>query len=163
MRTESMSKNIINVLTELSKNDGLLCLLLNNTKSPFSTTPKVQLSKLISDGKITPYPFDTEATIADGAFIRVYYNDGELDSAEVISESQIHIDIICARSLWLINGIDGQPLIRPYEMLSRVIDSVGSRSLNSSIRLDIKGYQHLYINSKFDAIRLYCEYMSVET
>ena len=163
MRTESMSKNIISILNELSNNDGLNCLLLNNTKNPFKNPVVTNLSKLIQDGKMLPYPFDVEATTSDGALIRVYYNDGELDSAEVISESQIHIDIICARNLWLINDVNGQPLIRPYEMLSRIIDSVGKRSVKSAIKLDIKGYQHLYINSKFDAIRLYCEYMSVET
>ena len=163
MRTESMSKNIISILTELSYNDGLNRLLLNNTKNPFEAPVVTNLQKLIQSGKMLPYPFDVEATTSDGALIRVYYNDGELDSAEVISESQIHIDIICARNLWLINDVNGQPLIRPYEMLSRIIDSVGKRSVKSAIKLDIKGYQHLYINSKFDAIRLYCEYMSVET
>lgn len=165
MKMETMSKNVVNIMKQLSKSDGLSRLLVNNNDEPFKK-PVPNGYKLINpaspDAKILPYPFDVDATTADGSFIRVYYNDGEFNENEVIAESQLHIDIICAKNLWLIN--DGEnSLIRPYEMMGRVIDLVGRRSINSTIRLTITGYQHLYINQKFDAIRLYCEYMTVET
>lgn len=164
MKMETMSKNIIAVMMELSKNEGLARLLANNESNPFNT-PVEDKTRLINpndtNAKIFPYPFDPEATVEDGSFIRVYYNDGDFDSIEVIAESQLHIDVIVAKSLWLIN--DGErSMIRPYEIMSRVLDMVGKRSLNSTIKLQFKGYQHLYINPKFDAIRLYAEYMSIE-
>ena len=166
MRTESMSKNIINIIQQLAKNDGLVRLLVNNNSEPLSKVVSVNLKDLLNpksrNSKILPLPFDIEATVEEGTFIRAYYNDGSLNENETISESQIHIDIICAKSLWLIN--DGEKsLIRPYEIMSRVMDSLGRRSTNNTIKLDFKDYQHLYINSKFDAIRLYCEYMAIET
>lgn len=196
MKLESMSKNIVTIMKQLSINDGLARLLLYNIENPLDTGEYDNLQdvkritgndisyyklnsnnkyylpspdgsiKLINptskESKILPVPFDTEAVLEDGSFIRVYYNDGEFNENEVIAQSQLHIDIICARSLWLMhNNVDS--LIRPYEIMGRVIDLLGSRSLNKTIRLKFEGYQHLYINTKFDAIRLYCNYMSVET
>lgn len=165
MRMESMSRNIVDIMTELAKNDGLARLLVNNTTNPFST-PVLDKNRLIipnaNESKIFPYPFDVDATVEDGSFIRVYYNNGDFNDNEVIAESQLHVDIIVAKSLWLIN--DGtRSLIRPYEILSRVIDMIGLRSLNTTIKLKFDGYQHLYINSKFDCIRLYSNYMSIES
>jgi len=167
MKMESMPKNIVDIMFELTKNDGLAMLLINNESKPFdkpvSDSDKMNMIKPNSEKtKIFPYPFDTEATVTDGSFIRVYYNDGDFNENEVIAESQIHIDIICAKTLWLIN--DGtRSTIRPYEIMGRIIDKIGKRSLNSTIKLKFEGYQHLYINQKFDAIRLYASYMSVET
>jgi hypothetical protein len=165
MKMESMSNNIVNIMFELSKNEGLARLLVNNVDNPFET-PVNNSTSLITpnanESKIYPYPFDPEATVTDGSFIRVYYNDGEFSDNEAIAESQLHIDIIVAKSLWLIN--DGQKsLIRPYEIMGRVIDMVGKKSLNSTIKLKFEGYQHLAVNTKFDAIRLYSNYMSVES
>ena len=174
MKMESMSKNIVKIMVELANNDGLARLLINNNSTPFATS--VDKSKIITtnadESKIFPYPFDVEAQTEDGSFIRVYYNNGEFNSNEVIAESQLHIDIICARSLWLINSGnptpqkpngDGESQIRPYEIMGRVVDMVGKRGLSKTIKLKFDGWQHLYINTKFDAIRLYGNYMSVES
>ena len=166
MRTESMSNNIIDIILSLAKNDGLLRLIVNNDDEPMKKPVKLSVKDLIyprnCNAKILPLPFDVNATEDESSFIRVYYNDGELNENEVIADSQIHIDIICAKSLWLINDGD-KSLIRPYEIMSRVMDMLGRRSVNTKIKLHFNSYQHLYINSKYDAIRLYCEYMSIET
>lgn len=165
MKMESMSKNIVNVMLELAKNEGLARLLVNNDVNPFLkpvNDKSVLINNSSDDSKIFPYPFSPDATISDSSFIRVYYNDGDFNENEVIAESNLHIDIIVARSLWLIN--DGErSMIRAYEIMGRVIDMVGKRSINSTVKLKFEGYQHLYINPKFDAIRLYCNYMSIET
>lgn len=167
MKLESMSKNIVKIMGELVKNDALNMMLVNNVLNPFdSKLPTINPEKLIipnnPESKIYPYPFDPDATISDASFIRVYYNDGAFNENEVIAESQIHIDIIVAKSLWLINnGIESQ--IRPYEIMSRILTMLGTTSLNKTIKLKFEGYQHLYVNPKYDSIRLYANYMSVET
>ena len=165
MKMETMSRNIVSICTELAKNEGIAMLLVNDVKTPFDTVlnPPVDKSKLVLT-KIFPYPFDLEATVEDGSFIRVYYNDGEFNSNEVIAESQLNIDIVVSMSLWLIrDDISKKSLIRPYEIMGRVLDVIGRRSNNTTIKLNFDGYQHLYINPKFDAIRLYSNYMSIET
>lgn len=160
----NLSKNIVQVMQILKENDGLAELLLNDIKNPFSV-PVKDKDELINPNsqncRIKPFPFDPEAQIEDSSFIRVYYNTGDFNENETIQEMELHIDIIVAKSLWLIN--DGrQSLIRPYEIMDRVVDLVGKRSINNLIRLKFDGWQHLSVNTKFDAIRLYSEYYSVE-
>jgi len=176
MKLESMSKNIINIMFTLARNEMLGKLLTHDVSHPYDKSlPKPTVEGLIkpdaSTAKIFPYPFDAEATDLDGSFIRVYYNDGEFNDNEVIAESNIHIDIIVSKTLWLINDNNdpinnpngGQSLIRPYDIAGRVVDLVGRRSIGSNIKVRFEGYQHLYVNTKYDCIRLYAEYMSVET
>jgi len=175
MKMETMSNNVVGIMKQLVKNNAIVELLINNNNSLPLLMDANGLREKITDkirdntinpnsasAKIFPYPFNVEATTTDGAFIRVYYNDGEFNDNEVIAESQLHIDIVVARSMWLIN--DGKKsLVRPYEIMGRVIDQVGKRSVGSPIKIKFNGYQHLYVNDKFDAIRLYANYMSVET
>lgn len=163
MRFDSLSKNVVNVMKTLIQNEGLLMLLVNDDYNPFDPNlPQINPSNVINPNHvqchIKPYPFDPDATDTDGSFIRVYYNDGELDKSEVISETRLHIDIIVAKELWLIKG----SMIRPYEIMARVIDMVGRRAVGSGIKLKIDGFQHLSVNTKFDAIRIYSDYMTVE-
>ena len=164
MKLESMSSNIVNIMLELIKNEGLCRLLVSNDSTPFVTpvSDRTILINPTSDkAKIFPYPFDIDATTADICEIRVYYNTGKFNENETIAESQLLIDVICARSLWLISD-NNRSLIRPYEIIGRIIDMLGRNSLNTTVKLNFESYQHLYINTKYDALRLYCNYMSVE-
>lgn len=166
IKINNLSKNIVDIMNILSQNQGLAELLVNNQSNPFDPShPAINRQELINPKsklcRIHPYPFDPDAQIEDSSFIRVYYNQGEFNENETIQEMQLHIDIVVAKSLWLIN--DGrQSLIRPYEIMDRVIDMVGKRSINNLIKLKFDGWQHLAVNTKFDAIRLYSDYFSVE-
>lgn len=163
MRFDSLSKNVVNVMKTLSNNQGLLQLLVNDVDNPFDPNlPVINPANVINPKhqlcRIKPYPFDVEATETNGSFIRVYYNYGDLDESEVISETTLHIDIVVAKELWLIKG----EMIRPYEIMARVIDMVGKRAVGNGIKLKMSGFQHLAVNTKFDAVRITSEYMTVE-
>ncbi|SDX95594.1 hypothetical protein [Thermoactinomyces sp. DSM 45892] len=166
MRLDSLSKNIVTILTELAKNEGLAKLLLNDVSTPFSSRlPPIDSNKILNQKselcRIFPFPFSPEAHTEDHSFIRVYYPNGSFNENEVIAETQINFDIVVAKSLWLIE--DGnRKLIRPYEIMSRVTDMLGKRSIGSTIQLKFSGWNHLSVNNRFDALRLYSEYMSVE-
>lgn len=169
MKIDTMSKNIVRILQALSKNDGLVDLLINDVEDPFNATrPEGFENKDIVKFKsefcrISPIPFSPQAQVSDMSFIRAYYNTGGLgrDNFDVITESQINIDIIVARNLWLINR-NGEPLIRPYEIMDIITDTIGKRSIDPIVKLDFTGFQHLAVNTQFDAIRLYADYYSVE-
>jgi hypothetical protein len=174
MKLETMPRNIVDIMIKLAKNEMLGRLLVHDISTPYDMSlPAPNWQDLIKqDGSMTkffPYPFDPDATTLDGTFIRVYYNDGEFNENEVIADSQLHIDIICSKTLWLINDSqDGNPnygksTIRPYDIMGRVVDLVGKRSIGTGIKVKFDGYQHLYVNTKFDCIRLYANYMSVES
>lgn len=164
MKTEYMSKSITDIMKKLSSNKALVQLLVNNVDNPYSVN--IDLNKLdimgtSSDAKISPVPFNPNANQEDSSFIRIYYNDGELDETEVITESNIFIDIVVAKNLWLIND-SRSSLIRPYEIMGRVIDLVGRRSVGTGVKVRFRAYNHLHVNEKFDAIRLYAEYFNVK-
>ena len=164
MRLESLSQNVVKVMKSLTLNDGLVRLLVNNNNNPFDASlPVIQNpAELINPKskfcKIKPYPFEIEATTEDGSYIRVYYNDAEFNENEVIAETRLHIDIIVAKSLWLIDGAK----VRPYEIMARVMNQIGQRAVGDTIKLKINGFQHLTVNDRFDAIRIYSEYYTVE-
>lgn len=160
MKMELMSKNIVGMMQELIKNQGLVRLIANDDSEPLVKNINNPSGLLMN--RIHPVPFDIDATTLDGTFIRIYYNQGDIGGSETITESQVHIDIICSRNLWLIKDDMKRSTIRPYEIMGRVIDMLGKNSTNNTIRLEFNGYQHLYINSKFDCIRLYANYFEVE-
>ncbi|MDE1406972.1 hypothetical protein [Bacillus licheniformis] len=167
MKLETMSKNVVNIMVTLARNEMLGRLLMHDIDNPYDLSlPKPEMADLIkpdsSKAKIFPYPFDPEATKNDGSFIRVYYNQGEFNANETIAECDLHIDIIVSKQLWLINNGE-ESIVRPYDIAGRVVDLVGRNSINSLVKLKFEGYQHLYINTHFDAIRLFANYMSVET
>lgn len=167
MKLDSMSHSVVDVIKTLSNSEMLRRLISHDVANPYSTKlPAPPTAKEISTptsgkAKIFPYPFDPEATTHDGSFIRVYYNTGEFNENEVIAESKMHIDIIVSKTLWLID--DGRSRkIRPYDIAGQVVDLIGRRGI-ATTKLKFEGYNHLYINAKFDCIRLYAEYMSVES
>jgi hypothetical protein len=99
--------------------------------------------------------------VQDIVFLRVYYSDGNFINNEVIASSQINIDIVCAKELWLID--DGmKSLVRPYAIMSRIKSMISKRSANPIIELNFERFQQLSVNDKFDAIRMFCRYKSVE-
>jgi len=168
MKLETMSKNVVSVVWTLAHNPMLGRLLTTDFADPYDVEkypapdPKELMNPNSSDAKIFPYPFDADATTLDGSFIRVYYNDGDFNSNETIAEAQLHIDIIVSKDLWLIHNDRNESLIRPYDIMGRVIDLVGRRSIGKGAKIKFTGYQHLYVNTQFDCIRLTAEYMSVE-
>lgn len=162
IKVNQMSKNIIKTMKSLSYNNSISRLLINELPDPYGRDlpSDFKSSSLVKQNsqycRILPVPFDPDAKENDSVFVRVYYNDGKIDG-EIISENILLIDIVCAKSLWLIKGIDGNESIRPYDIMENVIDAVGRRSGNPDITIPFTAFRHLSVNTKFDAIRLYSE------
>lgn len=165
IKINNLSNNIVSILDILSNNERLCQLLLHNESNPFfepNPTAMKNIANPKSDScRITPYAFDPEATIEDSSFIRVYYNNGEFDGSEAIQELTLHIDIIVAKNLWLINN-DTRSMIRPYEIMDSIVDSIGRSSWNNKINVNFDSWTYLAVNTAFDAIRLYSNYFTVE-
>lgn len=169
MKINSLSTNVIKIMNELAKSDGLVNLLLIDKDDPFVSARPSDFRKnkqiIMQNDKycrISPTPFNPEAEDRNKSLIRVYYNNAEFD-AEIISESQLHIDIIVSKKLWLIYNSDkDEEQIRPYEIIDLIVDKIGRRSGNPNITVDFTGWQHLAVNTHFDAIRMYAEYFKPE-
>lgn len=154
-----MSNNVVDIMSALAGNKGIRHLLYVDNDQPFNDEDIPSSREIISPSsnkvRIRPVSFNTEATIKDRTEIRVYYNVGRVDSSGKQIDANMHIDIICAKDLWLIRGVNGKSLIRPYEIMSRIADEIGAKNRNNLNLGSIVQFQMLSVNEQFDAIRIY--------
>lgn len=111
--------------------------------------------------RIKPSPFNSVAQEKHECFIRVYFNQGSIDKGGFIAKNQVNIDIIVSHGLWLTSDPEKQlKLIRPYAIMSRVIDVLESESIDKLPTPT--GYSHLTVNEQFECIRIYANLISTE-
>jgi hypothetical protein len=103
--------------------------------------------------RIFPFPFDPTAALEDCTQLRIYYPDGIFDGFN-IAQTSLYFDIVIAKSLWLIKGDDGKSAIRPYLIMKELVNHFTNRSIGTIGKIKFTHFQHLNVNSKFDAIRL---------
>lgn len=165
----SMSNNVVDIMQALAQNVGIRTLLSINDDMPFHpkhknkiATPQEIMSPKSNKRRIYPVSFNMNAQLDDRTEIRVYYNVGRFDSSGAHMDYNMHIDIICAKDLWLISDhVKQKSLIRPYEIMSRIVDSTGRYNYNNiNIGKPVQ-FQMLSVNEKFDALRIYYNTMDV--
>ena len=157
-----MSNNVVDVMKALADNYGIRALLYIDEDNPLDKEHRedvpssLEIIKQSSDkGRISPVSFNMNAQVADRTEIRVYYNIGRFSTEGKHIDYNMHIDIICAKNLWLITDTLGNSKIRPYEIMSRIFDVVGQRNINQiNIGKPVQ-FQMLSVNERFDAIRIY--------
>ena len=157
-----MSNNVVDVMKALAGNKGIRALLYIDDDNPLdkehrdSIPSDIEIIRGHGDKKrISPVSFDMNAQLDDRTEIRVYYNIGRFSKEGRHVDYNMHIDIICAKNLWLITDALGNSKIRPYEIMSRIFDVVGQRNINQiNIGRPVQ-FQMLSVNERFDAIRIY--------
>lgn len=157
-----MSNNVVDVMKALADNYGIRALLYIDEDNPLDKEHRevvpnsIEILKQNSDkNRISPVSFNMDAQIDDRTEIRVYYNIGRFSTEGRHIDYNMHIDIICAKNLWLITDTLGNSKIRPYEIMSRIFDVVGQRNINQiNIGKPVQ-FQMLSVNERFDAIRIY--------
>lgn len=157
-----MSNNVVDVMKALADNYGIRALLYIDEDNPLDKEHRedvpssLEILKQNSDkNRISPVSFNMDAQIDDRTEIRVYYNIGRFSTEGKHIDYNMHIDIICAKNLWLITDTLGNSKIRPYEIMSRIFDVVGQRNINQiNIGRPVQ-FQMLSVNERFDSIRIY--------
>ena len=157
-----MSNNVVDVMKSLADNYGIRALLYIDEDNPLDKEHReivpnsLEILKQNSDkNRISPVSFNMDAQIDDRTEIRVYYNIGRFSTEGRHIDYNMHIDIICAKNLWLITDVLGNSKIRPYEIMSRIFDVIGQRNINQiNIGRPVQ-FQMLSVNERFDAIRIY--------
>lgn len=159
MKLKSLSSNLILLLQEILSNQELCKLIEHNTSNPY-TEQDIETNQLMLK-KVFPFPFNEEVKTQEGTQLRVYYPDIQIKGNQVIEKPLIFFDIICSKSndIWLIN--DGQPKIRPYEIASELITHLSDRSIGTLGKVKFNRIPHVYINEKFDCVRVIGEIMTI--
>jgi hypothetical protein len=157
LKLELLSPNLVLLIDEILDNQNICKYLYYDDKNPLGQSTIADTSGLLLT-KIFPYPFSSVIT-EECTQLRLYYPDGEFDSIGKIEQSLVLFDIICHKNLWLIN--DGtNSLIRPYEIMKELIN-LFDQSLSTVGKLKFKRFNHLFVNDKFDCIRLMAEMMTI--
>ena len=157
-----MSNNVVDVMQAIASNKGIRTLLYVSETDPFDSEYEADIPDEIEilapnneKNRISPVSFNMDAQIDDRTEIRVYYNIGRFSKEGKHVDYNIHIDIICAKTLWLMRDINCKSKIRPYEIMSRIFDVVGQKNINQiNIGKPVQ-FQMLSVNERFDAIRIY--------
>lgn len=150
-----MSDNLTIALNEIIKNQKLAKYLYYDVDNPLSKPDLKLPAKQLIKNKVFPYPFDPVATIDDCTELRVYYPETVFDGSGAVGYTKLNFDIVVAKSLWLVN--DGKPAVRPYMILDELKKIFESESISTLSRLRFTNFIHLYVNTKFDAIRAEAE------
>lgn len=150
---EIMSDNIVLLINEIIKSQEVVKYLSYNNTNPLSQ-PDVKLpAKNLVLNRIHPYPFDPLATEDEVVEIRVYYPRSNFELSGAVAQTVLYIDIVCAKSLWLVN--DGKSAIRPYMIASELQKLFSGRSIGTLGTFKFAVMEQLSVNDKFEAIRLH--------
>lgn len=167
-KLDNLSKSVIVLMNKISKNRDIMQLLLKNSDTPFrepATDEEIKQAKNPLDvvhGKILPFPFSPTASTKEQTTIRVFFPTGTLDSSSVWSNSDVVIDIVVARGLWLIKNERNEYEVRPYRIMSELVTDLSNEVIHPMGLLKVSGFEHLSVNQEFDALRLFINFDSIE-
>lgn len=149
VKFELLSQNLLIILSELKKNSTFVKYVFYNDDKPL-LNPVVQNPSVLSDsGLLLPSPFNTTTT--DCTQVRVYYLD--IDIEKNVDDCVLIFDVIVAKNLWLINN--GKPAVRPYAIAEEIMKTFQGKSIQTIGTLDFQRMKHMWVDEKFDAVRLY--------
>jgi len=159
VRLDYLSKNLIILIQELLKNEKICKMVNYNVKNPFSE-PSFKHSDLMLK-KIFPFPFNLSVDIDEGTQVRVYYSDVLFKNNQVIEDTRIIFDVICSKSvdIWTIN--DGEMKIRPYEIIKEIVNQFNNKSIKTLGEVRFKTTKQVYINDRFDSVRLFADIYTI--
>lgn len=154
-----LSSNLVILLEEILKNQNICKLLYYQDSNPYNK-PDID-SKSLMFNHIFPFPFDVEAQHKENVQLRVYFSEIRFGKHQKLEFSVLNFDIICSKSkeVWLFN--DGEPKIRPYELLSELMSHLSERSIETlGVIRFLKSFP-IYVNNDFHGIRLTADVMTI--
>lgn len=176
-RFDNLSKSIIAVMNKLGENDAILSMLNHDSAKPFirplsDSERNNSTNPIHRNAKILPYPFSPDTKITEGSTIRAFFPTGtfETDKAQAVwLKTDLVVDIIVSKNLWLMEDENNNDVIRPYRLMSEVEHDLTDRNMDKESelyktvgRLGLLNFEHLSVNAEFEAIRLFFSFDSIE-
>jgi len=159
IKLSQLSPVLIRSIQEIVNEQSICKLLYYNDNDPLNqddlSIPADFLVKQGSDDqKIFAYPFNPEVSIDDASHLRIFYPEGDFKE-RVLEYNGLVFDIIVSKNLWLIRDIDNNLSIRPYEILSRIVNLFYDRDFGIGTKVNFIKYSHTFVNDHFDGVRLF--------
>lgn len=171
-----ISKTIVNCMKIIRADEDLMKLLLSKSNKPYIdktiTTEYVKKRLNPSDEKgyndvLAPFPFNETAKIEDETNIRIYSSANYFIENSAWLQSTIVFDVITPKSQWLIYGKEKESLIRPYEIVARIVNvfdelKQAEKSIEGIYKLKFDGFSHISVGTSFEGVRIYAKVDTVE-
>lgn len=171
-----ISKTIVNCIKIIRKDEDLMKLILSKSNKPYDdstiTTSYVKNRLNPTEEKgyndiLAPFPFNETAKFEDETNMRIYASANYFIQNGSWLESTIVFDVVTPKSQWLIFGKEGESLIRPYEIVARVVNvfdelNRSEKSIEGIYKLDFNGFSHISVGTSFEGIRIYAKVATVE-
>ncbi|WJJ55271.1 hypothetical protein QB910_000027 [Dabrowskivirus KKP3916] len=152
VKLDLLSPNLVLILTTLLQNQNICKYLLYNTQNPLAENDIQDTTSLMLK-YVFPTPFDPEIVNDDTSTLRVFFLRGDFTKEYPIGvQTKVFFDIVVNKQNWLIN--DGTPKIRPYEIMSEIVNMLDNQSVGTLGKLHFQNFAHMAINLNFDGIRL---------
>ncbi|TPG68704.1 hypothetical protein EEL31_09320 [Brevibacillus laterosporus] len=159
-RLESWSPNLQSIILEILKNQRLCKLIYYNNENPLDQ-PDIHKTSTLVMTHILPYPFDLEITDTECVQIRVSYPELTIKN-RFFEDTGVLFEVALSKNLWNIT-IDDEASLRPFEILSEIIEQFSDKSIEKVGRLDFKGARFVRYNSKFNGYELNAKMLSIGT
>lgn len=143
MKFDLMSRNGVILLEELLKDQELIKYVVYNDSTP-QDKPNITNTGSLIFNKIFPTPFDDEVPPEQETNVRVFFPEGELANDEVLN-STVSFQVITHNALWNVRRKDGERGLRPYEIMTRIVDIFEGNTIKTVgvIHFDRYIYQNL--------------------
>lgn len=145
------------LIDEILKNQKLLKLIDQNTLSEGRITPSSLVSK---NKKIFPSPFTGVVPQKQETNLRVFFSGGQLDN-RVVLDSRVVFQVVLHKDLWLVEGLSGQSLIRPYAIMDEIIKLFQDKSIGTLGVLHFKNYNYHALDKDYGVYNLEAEMMTI--
>lgn len=156
VKLDFLSDNLILILNELVNNQTIVKYLNYSQSNPQSQPNLTLPATPLMMKNVLPYPFDPSTKTDNTSQLHIYYPRGDIKNFTVIENEEVYFDIVVEkRTGWLIN--DGSSSIRPYMIMKEIIRNFDGKSIGTLGKLKFKKFLHVYINERFDCIRLCSE------
>lgn len=158
LKLELLSPNLVLIIDEILNNQNICKYLYYNTKNPLGESNLTLPANSLKLTKVYPCRINTAIT-DECTQLRIYYPGAKLNAVGATEDIWVSFDILCHINLWLIN--DGtNSLIRPYEIMKE-LTNLFDQSLSTVGKLVFKEFNQIFVNDKFDCIRLMAKMMTI--
>lgn len=158
MKLELLSDNLVLILNEICKYQNICKLIYYDKDNPLSQADLVLPYNSLIKTRLLPYMTNPEVLTRDITQVCIYYPSCDFVNGDVIEMNKVHFDVICGKTLWLIN--DGEVKFRPYEIMKE-IKYIFNDSISTIGKIHFQGFRHIPVNEKFDCVRLIGDVMTI--
>lgn len=158
MKFSLMSTNLLIAIEELIKDQYLAKLLSVYDKKPIASED-FDTNFLVMQN-IFPHPYNEEVPEIQKVELRLFYPEGNFDSSNNITISDLYFQIVCHRKLSRI-VIDDKMKLRELEIMDRIINLFKDRTIKTLGTVQFKGFQYGHINKDYFVYTLVAEVMNM--